>query len=145
MTMRIVAALLIISALPVTGCSRTETTAITTASPFKPIGSVPELMRALTIPSSDEVFRAQSEAPADDAAWEKLQRNALVLAESGNLLMIGERARDADNWRKDARALIDAASAAVTAARAKNTEQFSKAADDVYNACESCHKDYLPK
>jgi hypothetical protein len=143
MTMRIVAAVLSASVLLVAGCSsRTE---MDTPDPFKAIGTVPELMRALTIPSSEAVFRAQNEAPQDDAAWEALQNNALILAESGNLLMIGARARDVDAWRKDARALIDAAASAVNAARAKNTEQLAQAADAIYNACESCHKDYLPK
>jgi len=141
--MRIVAALLLTGALLASGCSRTGTSAPTDS--FKAIGSVPELMRALTIPNSDAVFRAQGEAPTDDAGWEALQRNALILAESGNLLMIGARARDTGNWRKDAYALIDASAAALNAARAKNAEQFSQAADAIYNACESCHKDYLPK
>jgi hypothetical protein len=102
-------------------------------------------MRALTIPSSDAVFKAQGETPQDDAGWATLQTKALILAESGNLLMIGDRARDAGTWRKDARALIDAAGAAVDAARARNVEQFGQAADAIYNACEGCHKDYLPK
>jgi cytochrome c556 len=141
MTMRIVAALLCASLLEA-GCS---SPAETGPGPFKPIGSVPELMRALTIPSSDAIFKAQGETPQDAAGWATLQTNALILAESGNLLMIGERARDTGTWRKDARALIDAAAAAVNAARAQNVEQLGQAADAIYNACEGCHKDYLPK
>jgi hypothetical protein len=59
--------------------------------------------------------------------------------------MIGERARDTGTWRKDARALIDASVLAINAARARNVEQFGRAADAIYNACEGCHEDYLPK
>lgn len=140
--MRIVAALLCASLLEA-GCS--SPTEKGPAGPFKPIGSVPELMRALTIPSSDAIFKAQGEAPQDAAGWATLQANALILAESGNLLMIGDRARDTGTWRKDALALIDAAAAAVDAARARNVEQLGQAADAIYNACEGCHKDYLPK
>ena len=99
----------------------------------------------MTIPSSDAVFRAQGEAPTDEAGWQALLTNALLLAESGNLLMMGERARDTSKWRTDALALINAAASAVTAARAKNADQFGQAADAVYNACEACHKDYPPK
>ena len=139
--MRIVAALLSASLL-VAGCS---SPAGTDAGPFKAVGSVPELMRALTIPSSDAIFKAQGETPQDAASWARLQTHALILAESGNLLMIGERARDTGTWRKDALALIDASVLAVNAARARNVEQFSRAADAIYNACEGCHEDYLPK
>src|SRR5687768_7702968 len=140
--MRIVATLLCASLL-VAGCS--SPAEMDPAGPFKAIGSVPELMRALTIPSSDAVFKAQGETPRDEASWAKLQTNALILAESGNLLMIGERARDSGTWRKDARALIDAAVSAVNAARARNVEQLGQAADAIYNACEACHEHYLPK
>jgi len=139
--MRIVAALLSASLL-VAGCS---SPAEMDAGQFKAIGSVMELMRAFTIPSSDAIFKAQSETPQDDAGWRTLQTHALILAESGNLLMIGERARDSGTWRKDARALIDASVSAVNAARARNIEQLGQAADAIYNACEGCHKDYLPK
>ena len=142
--MRIHAALLLLSAssaLLVGGCARSGAD----TGPFKPIGSVLELMRAMTIPSSDAVFKAQGEAPTDDAGWATLQKEALVLAESGNLLMIGARARDTNKWRTDALALINAAASAVSAARAKNADQLGQAADAVYNACESCHKDYPPK
>src|SRR5688572_18791339 len=141
MIMRIVAALLSASLL-VAGCS---SPAEMDAGPFKAVGNVPELMRALTIPSSDATFKAQGETPPDAAGWARLQTHALILAESGNLLMIGERARDTGTWRKDALALIDASVLAVNAARARNVEQFGRAADAIYNACEGCHEDYLPK
>jgi cytochrome c556 len=142
MTMRIVTVFCCTSLLA-SGCSSPPES--DAAGPFRAIGSVEELMRALTIPSSDAVFKAQGETPQDAAAWSRLQTNALILAESGNLLMIGERARDTGTWRKDARALIDAAVGAVNAARARNAEQLEQAADAIYNACEGCHKDYLPK
>jgi cytochrome c556 len=139
--MRIPAVLLSCGVLLIAGCTRSGTG----ATPFQPIASVQELMRAMTIPSSDAVFKAQGETPTDDAGWLALQTNALVLAESGNLLMLGERARDTGKWRTDAVGLINAAASAVKAARAKNADQFGQAADAVYNACEACHKDYPPK
>src|ERR1044071_3191495 len=71
------------------GCSAPNSTAPPPqAGALEAIASVPELMRALTIPSSNAIFAAQSEAPQDDAAWLSVQNNALLLAESGTLLMI---------------------------------------------------------
>ena len=113
------------------------------ASPLQAIASVAELMRAMTIPSSNALFAAQGEAPQDDAAWLSVQTNALLLAESGNLLMIGSRARDHADWDTRSRALIDAAVLALTAARAKDAVSFGQAADAIYASCEACHRQYL--
>jgi hypothetical protein len=145
MTMRNIVALLSLGLLTA-GCSAptAEVPAPVTGS-FKAIASVQELMRTLTIPSSSAIFAAQGEAPQDESGWSAVLDSALVLAESGNLLMLGERARDAGDWRKHARALTDAAAGAVTAARAKNNDQLGKAADAIYMACEACHEKYLPK
>ncbi len=142
--MRIPTALLSIG-IALTGCSKGTDGAAGTPGGFKPVATTLELMRTLTIPSSNTIFAAQGEAPQDDAGWLAVQNGALLLAESGNLLIIGPRARDQDKWRKDSLALIDAAAKAVAAARAKNAEQLAQAADAIYMACEGCHQDYLPK
>jgi hypothetical protein len=143
--MRIVT-MISMSAALAAGCSAPSSEApAQQPSPFQAVASVQELMRAITIPSSNAVFAAQSEAPQDAAGWLSLQNNAVLLAESGNLLMIGARARDHGNWDSSSRALIDAAALALTAARAKDSNKLGQAADAVYAACEGCHEQYLPK
>lgn len=143
--MRIHTLLLFIGLL--SGCSRTAppVPSAPAAPPFKAVATVKELMLAMTTPSSNAVFAAQGEAPQDDAGWLNVQNNALVLAESGNLLMLGDRVRDRDAWIKDATALVDAATVALNAARAKDAAKFGEAADAVYQTCEGCHQQYLPK
>ena len=117
------------------------------ASPGGPrvIATVKQIMVALTIPSSDAVFDAASEPPKTDAEWTKVAAHALVLAESGNLLMIGSRAKDREAWMKMARAQVDAAEAVMKAAAAKNADALSKTGDALYETCDACHTRYMDK
>ena len=112
-------------------------------SGVKAVASVMDVMRTMTIPSSNAVFEGGSEPPKDDAGWDRVRDQALVLAESGNLLMIGSRVKDRAAWLKFSRAQVDAAERAATAAAAKNAEALSTAADAVYETCADCHKVYL--
>jgi hypothetical protein len=45
-------------------------------------------------PASDAVFRASGETSPNGKGWVEARTQALVLAEAGNLLMLGSRARD---------------------------------------------------
>ena len=74
-----------------------------------------------------------------------MRGQAVALAEAGNLLMLGSRAKDRAAWVKYSRAQVDAAEAVAKAAVAKNADQLSTAADALYETCAACHKDYLPK
>ncbi len=112
---------------------------------LKPVASVNQLMKAIIIPSSDAVFQVAMEAPQDDEAWVAVQNSALMLAESGNLLMIGDRAKDTGDWIKAAQALIEAGTVAFKAAEAKNVDALMEAGDQVYATCEGCHEQYIDK
>jgi hypothetical protein len=111
---------------------------------FQPVGTTIELMKAMVIPSSDVLFKT-SEAPKDDKEWAVVQNNALILAESGNLLMMTGRAKDAGEWMKDSKALVDAGTAAFKAAKAKDFNKLGDISDDILTACETCHKKYKPE
>src|SRR5262245_26656534 len=103
--MRIIALLLLIS----------PAFAIAQSPPFQPAATVAEIMSAITLPYSDALVYIQRNPPKNDWDWEMLQRQALMLAESGNLLMMKDRARNQGEWMKDARLLVDAGIAAVKA------------------------------
>ena len=113
------------------------------AGGVKTVASVMDVMRTMTIPFSDAVFNAGSEPPKDDAGWQKVRDQAVALAESGNLLLIGSRVKDRAAWVKFSRAQVDAAEMAAKAAGAKDAEAFATAADAVYETCAACHKVYL--
>lgn len=81
-------------------------------------------------------------APKNDEEWEHVRNSALTLAESGNLLMIGERARDKGEWWKMSQALVDVGIVALKAAEAKNPEALFEAGGQVYEVCQQCHNRY---
>ncbi len=120
-------------------------TASAQQSTLKPVATVNQLMKAFIIPSSDALFQVAMEAPQDDEAWTAVQNSALMLAESGNLLMIGDRAKDQGDWIKAAQALTEAGTVAFKAAEAKNVDALIEAGDQVYATCEGCHQQYLDK
>jgi len=81
-------------------------------------------------------------APKNDEEWTKVRDNALILAESGNLLMIGNRVKDKGDWMKMSKALTDAGVIALKAAEAKNPAALFEAGGQVYEACQQCHTKY---
>lgn len=115
------------------------------ASGVKPVATVLEIMKTMTIPFSNAVFEAGGDPPKDDKAWEAVHGQATALAEAGNLLMLGSRAKDHAAWMKFSRAQVDAAEAVAKAATARNADQLSAASDALYETCAGCHKVYMPK
>jgi rRNA maturation endonuclease Nob1 len=119
---------------------------------FKPVGSVKQLMQAAIDPSSEVLFEAvgtvvsssgvEEIAPQTEEEWAEVRNSALVLAESGNLLMMGERARDRGEWMKLSQALVDVGVTALKAAEAKNPEALFEAGGQVYEVCQQCHSRY---
>ena len=55
-----------------------------------------ELMIDLIFPTSNEIFYVGREENKTTKDWEDLKRNSLMLAESANLLMADNRAKDKD-------------------------------------------------
>jgi cytochrome c556 len=104
-----------------------------------------QVMLAMTVPTSNAVFAAAGEAPTDDAAWALAEANAVVLAESAQMLKTGARAVDQKNWQQFSDALLTAAEGAAHAAHEKNADKLSASSDTVYQTCEDCHKQYLIK
>lgn len=115
------------------------------AAGIRTVASVMQVMQAMIKPSSDAVFAAGGEPPKDMAGWITVEYQAIALAESGNLLMIGNRVKDTGDWMKMSRAMVDASAAALKAAQAKNAGAMSTASDAVYETCENCHMKYLKK
>jgi hypothetical protein len=129
--------------LAVAGCAEKSPTTTTQPAASASFATTRQLMLALVVPTSNAVFAAAGEPPADEAAWAALEANALVLAESGALLHSGPRAVDRGSWIQFSDALIKAAQSAAHAAHDKNVEALPAASDQVYEVCEGCHKQYL--
>ncbi len=90
--------------------------------PTRNVGSMSELMVKIIYPTSDALFYVESRTPKTESEWTALEGQALMLAESANLLMMPGRARDQKQWMADARLMLDAGAAAVKAVKSKNVE-----------------------
>ncbi len=106
----------------------------------RPVATVTQLMQAMMVPASNALFNVPRQVPEDDAGWDAVRNHAVILAESGNLLMIGERAEDSEVWLATSQALADAGEAALEAALARDVEAIMKVGDQIIDACERCHE-----
>src|SRR5271169_1777581 len=93
--------------------------AIAQAPSFQPVGSMSQLMVNIIYPTSDALFYIERTPPKTDVEWNLISNQALMLAESGNLLMMPGRARDQGNWITDSKMLVDVGAAAYRLALAK--------------------------
>jgi cytochrome c556 len=110
-----------------------------------PVASVKQLMLDLIYPSSNDILLAiYRGGPKDEKEWAAVRRSAVTLAESGNMLMMRGRARDQEEWMKDAKLLADAGNSAYKAAQAKDGTALTALAASVDASCTTCHKQYRP-
>jgi len=120
--------------------------------PFKPVANIKELMQGVLDPAADVVWGAVGSIvtkdgieeifPKNDEEWDAVWHGTVMLTEAGNLLMIGDRAKDTSDWMKMSQALIDAGVVAQKAAKAKDTEAVLAVGEQIFNACQNCHMKY---
>jgi hypothetical protein len=125
-----------------TGCSAQPS--------YQPVATVEQIMETSVEPTSNAVFDAavwvngvQVGGPKTDDDWKMVQANARMLAETGNLLLMGSRMKDQTGWVTRTQAMMDAANEAARAAEAKNTEAIFSAGGKIYQACLGCHLQYI--
>jgi cytochrome c556 len=112
---------------------------------LKSVGTMSELMLDVIYPTSDEIFYVdRDEKPKTAKDWNDLRNDALMLAEAANLLMAENRAKDNDQWMKDAKLLWAAGNKAFIAAKAKDMPAIVALNAELYEACQSCHVHYRP-
>lgn len=111
----------------------------------EPIGTMSELMIKLMYPASDAILYVESRAPTNEVEWNELQAQALLLAESANLIMMPSRVvGDRDEWMRDARLMFDAGAAAYEAALDQDLDALIALNEQVYMSCVVCHKRTRP-
>ena len=84
-------------ALAATGCSSEPA--------YRSVATIQQIMETSVEPTSNAVFDAaawvngvQVGGPKTDDDWKLVQANALMLAETGNLLLMGPRMKDQTGW-----------------------------------------------
>jgi cytochrome c556 len=111
---------------------------------IRSVGTMSDLMLDVIYPTSDRIFYVSRDEKKSEKDWIELRRSALVLAESANLLMAENRARDKDQWMKDARLLWEVGNKAFVAAKARDEAGLEALNAELYEACQSCHVHYRP-
>ena len=107
------------------------------------VGTTSDVMTSMVYPAANNILLAAYRGgPQDDKEWSAIQRSAVMLAESGNVLTMRGPAGAQGDWAKDAKMLSDAGAAAYKAARAKDANALMAVAQPLNAACTTCHKQY---
>jgi hypothetical protein len=129
------------------------TSAAAAAIETAPVASVRQIMIGTTLPTATAIYNAvgyvssargvEETEPRTDEEWATLGAHAASLAESGNLMLTGNRAVDSGDWVAMTRAMIAAAQKAMKAADAKSKEGILEAGSEINTTCDNCHAKYL--
>jgi hypothetical protein len=112
------------------------------AEPYQPVATMKQLMVEIIHPASNEILLVINRGGPDaESEWAAVRRSAMTLAESGNLLIMRNRAAA---WVNDAKKLIDVGSAAYQAAQSKDAKALAALADALDASCTTCHKQFRP-
>lgn len=113
------------------------------APEYDPVGNVRQLMINMIYPASDALFYIERTPPKAEADWNVIREQALVVAESGNLLIMPTRLRPG-GWVKESKMMTESARAAYKAAMAKDMAGVLAQGDALTASCIACHKEYRP-
>ena len=121
--------------------------------PFRAVAGNRLLMLSVIDPAADVVWDSvktvmtlegtEEFRPETDAEWEAVRNSAVIIAESGNLLMMDRRAMDQGDWVGWSAAMVDAGEAAMQAADARNPQAVFDAGGEIYVTCAGCHEKYV--
>jgi hypothetical protein len=114
------------------------------APKLEPVAETKLLMEGLADPNFKGLGKLLAEKPKEDAAWVYARGQAMLIAETGNLLMIRppkDRAAQ-DTWMSKAGELREAASGLARAAGARDYVKSRSGLADVANACNHCHQSF---
>ncbi|MDE0475252.1 MAG: hypothetical protein OXI50_11870 [Gammaproteobacteria bacterium] len=139
--------ILVLTLLAPLGCTDTPE-----PSPFAAVADSRQLMLSVIEPAAEVYWDAVGVImdeegthhiePVGAAEWEAVENAAFVLAESGNLLLLEDRAQGRDHWRAMSRAMIEIGRRAVEAARARDPDAVFEVGGEVYLVCTGCHAVY---
>jgi len=117
-----------------------------------PIASIKQIMNGIVLPDATIIYNAvgtivtvngvEETAPETDADWAKVANSAAAVIESGNLMLMGERAIDRGDWVKMTRDFMEQGKLALKAAEAKDKDGIVSAGGDLNTTCDNCHARY---
>jgi hypothetical protein len=116
---------------------------LTTPLPLS--ATMKQLMLDMIYPASNDILLLiYRGGPKDENEWAAARRDAMNLAESGNLLLMPGRVREQGGWTTHVKMLADVGASAYKAAEEKNVQALTAVAAPLDASCTSCHKQYRP-
>lgn len=129
---------------------------------YERVASTKDIMLWMVIPASNALFDAGSKEKPTAEDWESYRKQAVILAEAGNILMVPGHAKaaidaktkaekskaaiGAATWNQSAKMLRDAGKAALVAINKKDTDMLAgDVGEKILNSCSSCHDKYMVK
>jgi hypothetical protein len=116
------------------------------------VATVKQIMDAIVAPAATAVFDSvgtivdatgiHENQPRTDAEWAAVGASAAALVESANLLVIGNRAIDRQDWVTMSKALGDAGMVVLKAVEAKDPMGILAAGETLNATCDNCHQRY---
>lgn len=139
----------VLAALAVAACSPAEEEQ---SSTYRPVGDMAQLMAGVVEPAAEVIWDAvgvivdaegeHQLAPQTEEEWLALRSAAYTVAESGNLLMMPERALDQGAWITMSQSLVEMGERAIEAADARNLDAIFDVGAEIYYVCTNCHGAY---
>jgi hypothetical protein len=108
------------------------------------VGTMSDLMVKILYPASDALFYIETRTPKTESEWTVLEGQALMLAESANLLLMPARVRGRAQWIADSKLLLNVGADALKAVKAKDVPAIVALNDRLYTSCTSCHTHFRP-
>jgi hypothetical protein len=110
---------------------------------LEPVAETRLLMDGLNQANFSGLERSLKQKPANDEAWTFARGQALLIAETGNLLMLRPpKNQGQDAWMDRSRELREAATGLARATSARDFERSRTALTDVADACTRCHQTF---
>jgi hypothetical protein len=132
--------------------ARAATPAAAAAPETTPVATIKQIMIGITNPAAYVVYEAvgtkttskgiEEIAPQTDEDWQKVESAGAAVVESGNLMLIGNRALDKGDWVKMTHEMIEHGKRAMAAAKAKDKDKIVEAGGDLNTSCDNCHARY---
>ncbi|MEQ9408886.1 MAG: hypothetical protein RIK87_14210 [Fuerstiella sp.] len=104
--------------------------------------SMHEFMEYVFQPTYRRLKVSMAEEPTDNAGWKAIKSDALILAESCNLLFLRQPEEDAADWTRHAAASRDTGAALYQAARGKKFKAAREAWTSMLTSCNACHRQF---
>lgn len=115
------------------------------AQSYQAVATSKQIMAGIQKPAMDSLAAMmKAGGPADDKEWAVAQQSAVILAETAQLLLIGERPigelpKDAAVWAKTGNNLLTASTGSAKAAGAKDLAAWKASLGSIGAACKGCH------